>query len=96
MALSISGDNPIVVSGSCSSREKITDDSVAVAHIYWGQIGSANDKLELEKADGEGIIAMEADSTVKDLSTPINVSCDGIYASDFDSGRLFIFHNARF
>ena len=91
MALTVTGDNPLVVTGTATSREEIYPGNVYVKFALWYKPTTIGHLVALQNARGEEITHRYCDAANESQDVPIFNRCDGIYCDDMDSGTLFIY-----
>lgn len=94
--MSITADekcNPITVTGTCSSAEKVTDKMTYVKFIRWYKPTTVGHLLSVLNKNGNAITDAYCDVANVSQDIPIFTILEGIYIDDMDSGSLFIYTN---
>ena len=94
MAITATGTNPIIVTGTCSAKDDIliTTRRVVVEAVYWLAPSGDRDFVELQDGLGAEKIGISCKNDDEDVYfwTPV-VFNDGIYCDRMDSGILYVF-----
>lgn len=93
-AITGTGDNPIVVTGTTAASDDATTKTVYITAIYWFSPDTIGDLLAIQDGNGREIIELEC--VVADQSLwwvpPDPIYCpNGVYSDDMDSGTLYIY-----
>ena len=91
MALSITNDNPLKVTGTTSVSQLIHDGNVGLKFVYWYNPTSTGHLCNLIDQNGDPIIPMRAISANDTQMWPIFKYVDSIYCDDMDSGTLYLY-----
>jgi hypothetical protein len=83
--------NPIVVSGTASTSEKIIDRLTFVRFIQWYKPTTVTHLLNITDKNGALIAKEYCDTANKSIWIPVYTTCDGIYTDNMDSGHLLIY-----
>ncbi len=82
--------NPIVVTGTASSEETITDMVLHVNTIRWFQPTTNAHLLTLTDKEGNTVAKFYASANVSE-NIEVNGRINGIHVTDMDSGELHIY-----
>lgn len=94
MAVTTTGYNPLVLTGTTAASTLILEKTNALVHVQrvtWLRPTTAGHKLSLKDRGGEVIAALVADGDGLNQYQDVNVSYDGIYCDDMDSGTAYIY-----
>lgn len=84
--------NPIVVTGTTGTSEKITDSmNIYVKMVYWYNPTGAGDLLSLTDKNGNALVPARCEVANESQWLPVFSSFSGIYVDDMDSGTLYIY-----
>ena len=94
MAITATGSNPIVVTGTCNSSDDITDDNITIIGLYWLQPTTQGHKLALQDKNGVEKFEFYCDDANSPQWAPLpegGLYSQGLYSDDMDSGVLYVF-----
>ena len=91
MSLTISAGNPIVVTGTTSTAQVITDDIIFIRYVYWFNPTSLGDLVNLINRNGDVVIPIRCETSTYSQWFTLEVVADGLYCDDMDSGTLLIY-----
>ena len=86
--------NPIRVTGTATSSEKIADFDIPmlVGYIYWFNPTTAGHLCTLKTSDGSFIAELKCDTDGVPVHLgPLGIYVKNIYCDDMDSGTLYIY-----
>ena len=83
--------NPIKVTGTCSSAEKVTDKAAYIKFIQWYKPTTAAHLLSVVDKDGQQIVKGYCENANETQWLPIFTRFDSIYIDDMDSGEVYIY-----
>ena len=83
--------NPYVVTGTTTTNDKVTDDIVRVKAVYWHVPTTAGHKLSVKRKDTSIVCQLQCEYANESQFIPVNISAEGIYVDDMDSGTLYIY-----
>ena len=94
MAITATGDNPIVVTGTTDATDDIKTTTVLISQLYWLQATTGGHLLSLQDGNGRQLFAFyctTANTSQTFLFDPPLIATDGLYCDDMDSGTLYVF-----
>jgi len=95
MATATSLGNPIIVTGTTNTNEKIIDNglggAVYIKFIKWHRPTTAGQKCTLKDSNGRVIANFECEVDTESQWAPIWSYFPSIYTDDMDSGTLYIY-----
>ena len=97
MAISVTINNPIKVTGTESSAAVVTANTVMVQKIVWSGVTTAGHKLSITDTAGNQIAKMTVDLPgtagllMVDCTFPVPHPCVGLKIDDMDSGEVLIY-----
>jgi hypothetical protein len=86
-----SDKNPIVIESAISASTKVTDNLIFIKSVYWYHPTTAGQLASLKDSNGNVIIPLRCESDGISQWFDINISVDGIYCDDLDSGTLYVY-----
>ena len=94
MAITAAQNNPIIVTGTTSTSDDITDDNITISALYWLRPTAQGHKLALQDKNGLELIEFYCDNDNESLSMTFpngGLHVQGLYSDDMDSGTLYIY-----
>jgi len=95
MAVSASLGNPIVVTGTTNTNDKIIDNglggAVFVKFIKWHKPATTGHLCALKDKNGKEIALFSCEADNESQWAPIWSHFQNIYCDDMDSGKLYIY-----
>jgi len=95
MAISASEGNPIIVTGTTATNDKVIDKglggAVFVKFVYWLNPTTIGHLISLKDANGRVILPLRCEVANESQWAPIWSSFQNIYCDDMDSGTIYIY-----
>lgn len=95
MAISASLGNPIVVTGTTNTNDKVIDmglgGAVFVKFVYWYNPTTIDHLVSLKDKNGRIIVPLKCEVAKESQWAPIWSTFQSIYCDDMDSGTLYIY-----
>jgi hypothetical protein len=95
MAITATGDNPIVVTGTTAASDDIkSSGNWVISKLYWLQPTTQAHKLALQDGNGRELFEFycQTANSSQAFDFPNGLSAqNGIYSDDMDSGTLYIY-----
>ena len=93
MAITVTQNNPIKVTGTNSSAEAVYTgrESIYIKRIYWYLATTATHKLSVKDKNGRQIAIMNCETNGTSQVLDIEMNVDDIYIDDMDSGEVYFY-----
>lgn len=95
MAITATGDNPIVVTGTTAAKDDIKASGTwHITKLYWLQPTTQAHKLAVQDGNGRELFefyCQTANSSLEINFDPPLSARNGIYSDDMDSGTLYVY-----
>ena len=91
MALSITAQNPIVVTGTTSNSQTVYANQIDIEAVYWYKPTTVGHLLSVKDSKGNRIALLYCEISNESIRLPIGWVYDGITIDDMDSGTVFIY-----
>ena len=87
----IAETNPIKVTGTTASRQRILAGPALIRFIKWYNPTTVGHLLALQDENGDNIIECYCDTANVSQTEPVFLDLDGLLCDDMDSGTLYIY-----
>jgi hypothetical protein len=95
MAISASLGNPIIVTGTTNTNDKVINKglggAVFVKFVYWYNPTTINHLISLKDVNGRVILPLKCEVANESQWAPVWSYFNSIYCDDMDSGTLYIY-----